>query len=160
MNFLITGHTSGIGKAIFEKFNGVGLSKSTGFNILNDDITPYLKNCDVFINNAYDNSDPWAQTKLLYKSKHVPKIICIGSNTTDQTKKKPHPYQSAKLALENSCNQLFYLGYNITLIKLGYVNTPRVSKITDKKMEATYVANLIEWILQQPYRVKEISIQS
>ena len=33
MNFLITGHTKGIGKAIYDKFGGKGLSKSTGFDI-------------------------------------------------------------------------------------------------------------------------------
>jgi len=157
--FVITGHTSGIGKAIFDKFGGVGLSRATLFDISKHDIKSYLKDCDVFVNNAYDNQHPWAQTKMLYQAKESRQIV-IGSNTTDQSKNKPHPYQSAKLALENSCNQLFYLGYNITLIKLGYVDTPRVSKITDKKMDATYVANLIEWILQQPYKIKEISIQS
>ena len=31
--FVITGHTSGIGKAIFDKFGGVGLSRATLFDI-------------------------------------------------------------------------------------------------------------------------------
>ena len=157
MKFLITGHTSGIGKAIFDKFGGIGLSRQTLFDISKHDIKPYLKDCDIFINNAFSDQNPWAQTNLVYEAKEIKQIV-IGSNTTDQTKHKPHPYQSAKLALENSCNQLFYLGHDITLIKLGWVDTPRTKEVIDKKIDVDYVVNLIEWILKQPYRIKEITV--
>jgi hypothetical protein len=160
MNFLTTGHTKGIGKAIYNKFGGVGLSKSTGFDISFDDITPYFQNTDVFVNNAFDDKNPWSQTKLLYESLSVKKIFCIGSNSTDQSKNWPHPYQSAKLALENSCNQLFYQGHDITLIKLGWVNTERakIAKPEESKIECEYVADVIDWIIKQKHRIKEITI--
>ena len=38
---VITGHTSGIGKALYKKYGGIGLSKTTGFDISKDDIEPY-----------------------------------------------------------------------------------------------------------------------
>ena len=73
MNFLITGHTKGIGKAIYDKFGGKGLSKSTGFDISKDSIKYHLQDVDVFVNNAYDNNNPWAQTKILYETLQVKK---------------------------------------------------------------------------------------
>ena len=33
MNILLTGHSRGIGKWIFEEFNSIGCSKSTGYDI-------------------------------------------------------------------------------------------------------------------------------
>ena len=91
----------------------------------------------------------------------IKKIFCIGSNTTDQTKNFPHPYQSAKLALENSCNQLFYQGYDITLLKLGWVDTERTldkNNIIVDKINTDYVADVIDWVLKQKYKIKEITI--
>ena len=154
--FLITGHTSGIGKAIYERFGGIGLSKSCGFDIGSDSITPFIDDCDVFVNNAFSTKDPWAQTDLVYQGKDKRQIV-IGSNTTDQTKNFPHPYQSAKIALENACNQLFYQGYDLTLLKPGYVDTPSVSSVKDRKMTTHNIIEVIEWVLLQEFRIKDIT---
>ena len=65
----ITGHTRGIGKALFDKFQSeghevVGFSKSTGYDISKDAarVITESRSCDVFINNAYHST---AQTALL-----------------------------------------------------------------------------------------------
>jgi len=67
----ITGHTRGIGKAIFNKFlrhnhTVIGFSKSNGYDIsdtlIQTKILSECKNFDIFINNAYY---PTAQLKLL-----------------------------------------------------------------------------------------------
>ena len=166
MNFLTTGHTSGIGKAIYNHFGGKGLSRSTGFDITKNNILPHLDGIDVFVNNAYSRVVPLAQTKILYKSLSVPKIICIGSNATVKTTKKynpddkqlPNTYEYAKLALENSCDHLFYQNYDITLIKPGYVDTPVVEYITKSKLSTNDIIETVEWILFQSFRVKEITI--
>ena len=52
----ITGHTSGLGAALFERFSVsddvVGLSRSNGFDIRDiNGICERVKDCDVFINN-------------------------------------------------------------------------------------------------------------
>ena len=160
MKFLITGHTRGIGKAIYSKFGGIGLSKSTGFDISQDDITPYLKNCDVFVNNAYDQRNPWSQVKLIYQAKTTPKQIVIGSVASDFAKwnNRALDYSSLKLSLEASCFQLFNQGLDITLIKPGDVDTDAVADLEVEKIEPDYIANLIEWILKQPHRIKEITV--
>lgn len=65
MRVAITGHTSGIGKALYQHFknNGsevFGFSRSTGFDISKqldrDQILDVVWNCDVFINNAYHST--------------------------------------------------------------------------------------------------------
>ena len=67
----ITGHTSGIGKGLYEHFisNGCdvkGFSKDTGFDISNklnqDLIIGFTKECELFINNAYHH---YAQVELI-----------------------------------------------------------------------------------------------
>lgn len=56
--YAITGHTNGIGAALYSKLspNAIGFSKSTGYDITQRDIREKIlhevDNCDVFINNA------------------------------------------------------------------------------------------------------------
>lgn len=60
MRCVITGHTSGLGKAIFDHFcakgwDVVGVSKSTGYPIPEkiDDIVELANECDLFVNCSY-----------------------------------------------------------------------------------------------------------
>lgn len=58
MKYAITGHTYGIGEALYNKLspNAIGFSKSTGYDITQRDIRKKIikevYDCDVFINNA------------------------------------------------------------------------------------------------------------
>jgi hypothetical protein len=159
VKLVITGHTSGIGRKIYNHYGGIGLSKSTGFDISIDDIVPHLQSADIFINNAYDKNNPWAQTDILYKSVNkCNRIICIGSNTTDEQKDWIHPYQAAKQALETACNQLFYQGHNITLIKFGLVDTPMVESINAKKIGTEDVITYLQFIINSPYKIPSITV--
>lgn len=161
MNFLITGHTKGIGKAIYDKFGGKGLSKSTGFDISFNDITPYLKNIDVFVNNAYDLNNFWSQVELIYKAADVKKQFVIGSIASDFAlcrSDKALEYTTLKEAVKAASFQLFCQGKDITLIRPGYVDTPAVKDVTCAKIEPEYIADIIGWILKQPYRIKEFAL--
>lgn len=71
MLIAITGHTKGIGKALYEHLNIlgyqiVGFSRAKGFDIgsktIRDKILPTIKRSDIFINNAYHET---GQTELL-----------------------------------------------------------------------------------------------
>jgi len=87
---IITGHTRGIGKALYDKFkkeghNTIGVSASTGFDIGNtikqQEILEMATECNIFVNNAYH---PTGQIELLSsiieKWKGLDKmIINIGS---------------------------------------------------------------------------------
>lgn len=155
INFVITGHTSGIGKAIFDKFGGIGLSRSTGFNILTDSIISHITPDTIFINNAFDILDPYAQIRLLYESYQVAKqVICIGSNT-------PYSgiYKTSKDALSVACTDLFYAGYNVTNLRFGKVDTPFQDSYHGSKISTQTVVNTIDYILNTPERIQDISIR-
>jgi len=140
MKFYITGIRRGLGKALSEKYNTV------------DD----LKDCDVFINCKHDG---FSQVNLLYEaSKLNKKIINIGSNSSDGIKKYSHLYAIEKTALEKANEQLFYQNIDTTIVKFGYFDSPRVAHIEDKKMSIDYCVSIIEWILNQPHRIKDITI--
>ena len=140
MKFYITGTRRGLGKALKDKFGCVDT----------------LEECDVFINCKHDG---FKQVELLYDAAALDlKIINIGSNSPDQNKSKPHIYQIEKGALDKANNQLFYQGVNTTIIRFGYFDSPRVEHIQNKKMSIDYCISIIEWVLKQEHRVKELTV--
>lgn len=140
MTYYITGNRRGLGKAL------VGIYGNCGS----------LEQCDVFINCKHDGFD---QVDLLYKAAAMNKrIINIGSNSPDQSKYEPHIYQVQKAALDKANEQLFYQGVATTIVRFGYFDSPRVELVKDKKMSIEYCCEVIDWILQQPYKVKDITV--
>ena len=66
MKILVTGHTSGIGKHLYENLDGdiIGASRSNDKPIKK--ISEWFdESCDAFINNAYDDDNPTAQSDAL-----------------------------------------------------------------------------------------------
>ena len=140
MKYYITGTRRGLGMALKEKYETV------------DD----LKNCDIFINCKHDGFN---QVNLLYEAAKLDiKIINISSNSGDGNKKTPWIYAVEKTAIDKANEQLFYQGIDTTSIRFGYFDSPRVSHVNDKKMSIEYCVNIIDWIIKQPHRVKEITI--
>ena len=117
-----------------------------------------LEECDVFINCKHDG---FKQVELLYEAAELNKrIINIGSNSPDESKSFPHPYQIEKFALDKANEQLFYQGINTTIIRFGYFDSPRVQDVDAKKMSIDYCCSVINWVLNQPHRVKDITVCS
>jgi hypothetical protein len=140
MKFYITGTRRGLGKALQEFLPTVNT----------------LEECDVFINCKHNGFE---QVELLYKAAELKKkIINIGSNSPDQDKDKPHIYQIEKAALDKANHQLFYQGVDTSIVRFGYFDSERVSHIDAPKIELDYVIEIILWVLQQPHRVKEITV--
>jgi len=140
MKFYITGTRRGLGKMLREKYNTVDS----------------LQDCDVFINCKHDGFE---QVKLLYQAAELNKrIINIGSNSPDETKKVKHIYAVEKSALDKANHQLFYQGINTTIVRFGYFDSPRVARIDKKKMSIEYCISVIDWVLNQPHRVKEVTV--
>jgi hypothetical protein len=137
--FHITGTRRGLGKSLLDKYGNCS-----------------FEDCDIFINCKHDG---FRQVELLYKAASAnKKIINIGSNSPDETKKIPHTYAVEKFALDKANEQLFYQGVDTTILRFGYFDTPRVEHVNAKKMSLEYVVGVIEWVLQQPHRVKEITV--
>ena len=117
-----------------------------------------LEECEVFINCKHDG---FKQVELLYEAAELNKrIINIGSNSPDESKSFPHPYQIEKFALDKANEQLFYQGINTTIIRFGYFDSPRVQDVDAKKMSIDYCCSVINWVLNQPHRVKDITVCS
>lgn len=138
--FFITGTRRGLGKALLEKYQTVDT----------------LEDCDIFINCKHNGFE---QVELLYKAANLNKrIINIGSNSPDQDKNKPHIYAVEKAALDKANSQLFYQGVNTSIIRFGYFNSERVAHIYKPKMSIEYCINVIDWVINQPHRVKDITV--
>lgn len=81
---LITGHTSGLGKFLYEQFNSlnwevIGVSSGNGYKLPEkmDEVIQLIEGCDLFINNSFASG---CQVQLLELSKFkVPKIVVCGS---------------------------------------------------------------------------------
>ena len=95
----------------------------------------------------------------MYEAANMGKrIINIGSISSDGIKTKPHIYAVEKAALDKANEQLFYQGVNTCVVRFGYIDTPRVEKVSAEKMSVDYACSIIFWILKQPHRIKEITI--
>ena len=142
MKFYITGTRRGLGKALSEKYN----------------IVDNLNEADVFINCKHDG---FSQVDLLYKAAELnKKIINIGSAASDWTKgyKDNFKYGIEKKTLREVNDQLFWQGIDTCIINYGLFDTPRVEHTDKKKMSVDYCISIIDWVLEQKHRVKEITI--
>jgi len=140
MKFFITGTRRGLGKALEEKYGNCGS----------------LEECDVFINCKHIGFD---QVYSLYEAADLNKrIINISSNSGDGIKNKPHVYAIEKNALDKANEQLYYQGIDTTSVRFGWIDTPRVQGVEEQKMSVEYCISVIDWILQQPHKIKEITI--
>ena len=140
MKFYITGTRRGLGKALAEKYGNCDS----------------LEDCDIFINCKHNEFD---QIRLLYKAAELKKrIINISSNTSDTPKRFMHVYSVEKAALDKANEQLFYLGHNTTSIRFGFFDSPRVDYLPFPKMSIEYCVSVIDWIINQQHRVKDITV--
>ena len=136
----VTGKRRGLGKALSKFY----------------DTVDNIEDCDIFINCKHDG---FSQVELLYKAAEMGKrIINIGSNSPDGIKSQPHQYAVEKAALDKANEQLFYQGVDTTVVRFGYFDSPRVEHITAPKMSLKDCVDVIDWIIKQPNRVKDITI--
>lgn len=140
MKFFVTGSRRGLGKALAEKYGNCAS----------------LEECDIFINCKHDG---FSQVDLLFEAADLEKtIINISSNSGDGNKTFIHKYAIEKAALDKANDQLFYLGVKTTNVRFGFFDSPSVEQYNFKKMSIDYCVSVIDWILQQPYRVKDITV--
>jgi hypothetical protein len=125
MKIAITGHTSGLGKAIYSHFNNIGheiigLSRSNGFNISEhlQEITDIVKTCDLFFNNAHDGIAQCDLIKTLFKDTM---IVTSGSMGADYWQ-SGNPYYVAKFQIEKTHKDYRrQTSMAMLLLKMGYL---------------------------------------
>lgn len=121
---IITGHTSGIGKAIYDKFKEiscreiVGMSRSNGYDIDKDfdKIVEEASGCELFINNAYRDGQ---QLKLLEALKDkVDMMVVMGSVSRFYPELIPTDYVKDKQDLAEACRMVSLNPNGIPLLHL------------------------------------------
>ena len=150
MKVAITGHTSGLGREIYNHFVSLGhevtgLSRSNGFSIpeKTDDIINIAKSCDIFFNNAHVGTSQADFIKKLFRSTMIVTSGSMGADyweTGDQYyKDKFHIEKTHKVCKE-------FTKIPMLLLKMGYLEnyTDRIS------IPYVQVINAIDFWLQNP----------
>jgi len=157
LKVVVTGHTSGIGKSIYEYFsNGnevLGFSRSNGYDIsLEHDryrIAEQSISADVFVNNAYNNYDDSQKMMLeliLEKWKNTDKMII---NLSSRYTSKDTTYCKSKADLDIFCKQHAYDSVYILNLQPGLTDTPRVINSKSKiKMHTNDVVTVIDFAIK------------
>jgi len=163
MKYAITGHTQGIGLALFNTVeNAIGFSTSNGYDItLKKDrkrIIEQSSECNIFINNAHSH---YGQVDMLLDLFAAWKdqdklVINIGSRIAEDTtclKNYEHllEYQIQKKALKVLHYDLVKLDVKLQFkyVWFGYVGTERILKKYPQITQDQYISveNAVEMIL-------------
>ena len=148
MKVAVTGHYSGLGKELFELFpNSIGFDLENGFDIKNLDhlnnIVYQAKDCDVFINNAYNNIGQINLLQLFFdiwrydSSKTIVTIGSIASDFVNLNYDEFGLYPAHKKALEMSCEILNNTDKNCKVLFF------KLDKIVDYKKIANSIKDVI-----------------
>lgn len=177
MKIAITGHSKGIGRALYDKLanNHIveGYSRSNGYDISTKQniIIRSAKDCDVFINNAYKG---YKQVDLLnaffemWKYNPDKTIVNISSlSKYPGLSSNISGYSAQKAALSHQAFLLmFKTDRKCRMINVnpGYVRTDMVSHVSEDTPMLTpdEVAECIVWAIQQPQHIEigELSLWS
>lgn len=160
MRCVVTGHTSGVGKAIHEylKDSGhevIGMSRSNGYDITTDQdkIEDIAKGCDLFVNCAHAGT---AQLELLNRlCRKVKSMIVVGSVAADWAHVWK-TYGQDKLELEKRCREISVIDdptiANIFYLKLSFCENAQWPDNLDSKYKTTFdeITRVIELWLEIP----------
>ena len=155
MKLAITGHTSGLGLAIYNHFKNdyqvFGFSKSNGFNIKDPNsrkkILDISQDFDIFVNNAYNNFDNSQLLLLeeifeLWKGKNRIIVNISSRYTTDM-----NLYCTTKKEQDIFCEKNLYNLPKIINLKPGLIDTPRVQGQKGKKLSTDQVLSTLDFAL-------------
>jgi len=164
MKAIITGHTRGIGLALYnyflnQNYDVIGASRSNGYNISipldREKILHLAKDADVFVNNAYSNDG--SQFSLLKKIHQLwkgtnKKIINISTRYTNGK----DIYCIHKKYIDDFCAEQVYNKPFILNVKPGLTDTDRVKNINNAKMDTDQLVDIIDWALKQNLLIHSI----
>jgi len=145
MKCIVTGHTNGIGKSIYNHFISKGfevkgMSRSNGYDINNDfdKIIDQANQCDIFVNCACSKNGQLNLLNSLYTQ--VGNMIVLGSVSADYSRLDIE-YEN-KLQLENQCKKLSKNSdknvCNILYLKLSFCENATLPIKVDSKYITTF----------------------
>jgi hypothetical protein len=172
---IITGHTQGIGNAIYKYFSKdptntvLGFSKSTGFNIQNpanrEHIIKMSQDADIFVNNAFPYFEPDDSQLILLRNifyawagqnKTIINISSIAPAAPVQT-----TYSLIKQGLDDFCfSKTFQLPHIINL-KPNYIMVETLKKEIGNRphMTTDHLVEVLDFCLNGPVKVKTITFE-
>lgn len=164
MKVAITGHTQGLGQALFRHFNSydvIGFSRNNGYNIADpisrSKILEQLVDVDIFINNAYNNYDD-SQLQLLMGVYDLWKdldrvIINISSRYTTGVEK----YCKDKEQQDLFCKSKEFFLPHIINLKPGLFDTARVKNIQGKRLSVHDIIDIVDFALNSRCKIHTMS---
>lgn len=168
MKIAITGHTKGIGKALFDllstDYECLGFSRSTGYNIsAPGKILQKSTHADIFINNAYHETDQELLFELLLKNwkEDTSKTIVNINSRAHYSSVGASTYSDSKISLwESSRKYLTNRKCRIINVSPGYVDTDMVAHQRGKvnMITAKQCAEYIKWAIEQPIEIYELAL--
>jgi hypothetical protein len=160
MKIAITGHTSGIGKGMYDHFLNqnhevFGLSRSNGYDISKniEDIIKVSSGCDLFINNAY-SGDSQLKLLMLLKDK-VNNIVVCGSSSRNYLNIINNEYSKNKQNLAEVCRLLSLKegGPNILHLDITFIHNSEFDVDTigsDYGVTIREIVNVVDFWLGNP----------
>ena len=172
MKIAITGHTSGLGKALYDllspKNEMICYSRTNGYNIERffDVIVDKSVDCDVFINNAYSGTKQLEIFERLFRhwGKDINKtIINIGSRakyTNYVTVSSPYA-KNKKTFFDTAINYAFNHGSSNERCRIININPGKIHNV-ENQISFMDVAKVIEFALSLPNYIEmgEIGVWS
>lgn len=169
MKVAITGHTSGIGKALYDMYSEenevIGFSRSNGYDIskirIVNQIVQESLDCDVFINNAYYSLSQvnilnnlwhfWSRdkSKTIVNISSLSKYPGISGNQSG--------YSAHKAALSHQAFLLMFKGNRkcrMINVNPGWVDTPMTEGNTANMLTATECAEQIAHAINLPQHIE------
>jgi len=162
MKMVITGHTYGIGKALYDSFKSVewevvGLSRSNGYDIDADfdRVVEAATGADLFINNAYRDRQ---QTRLVHALKNkVGKMIVMGSVSRHYPELIHTDYVHDKQELAEACrlisidpNGIDILHLDLSFIEQSTPNDDPTAFSSDYVIKFDEILNAVDFWMTNP----------
>jgi NAD(P)-dependent dehydrogenase (short-subunit alcohol dehydrogenase family) len=170
---IVTGHTKGIGQAIYNYFLSdpdntvVGCSRTNGFDIFDSvkrtEIVALAKDADIFVNNAYSLFDD-SQTLLLEElvwawhgqDKTIINISSIADVSTNLLKEYPQ-YTKTKTKLDQFCTSRIFNRPHIINLKPGSVQTDKNKTNVINAMTLDQLVDVVDFCVKSPLRITTLT---
>lgn len=169
---MVTGHTYGVGGAIYKwaeakGWEARGFSRTTGHDLMDanarEQVIAAALDADIFVNCAHAE---FGQVDLAYKwfvQNHwnPDKVMfTIGSRSSDGIRYDYHPYSIQKVALDAAVKQLQTCPHVCRMIHLrfGYIDVPHLEKLKVNKLPLQAVTDVLEYALNSPYYIREMLV--
>lgn len=168
MKIAITGHSRGIGKGLCDALGNkghmvLGFSRSNGYNTNEENdrqrILDAVKECDIFINNAYPGqAEMFEKIFQLWRDDYNKTIVNIGSLLKYKEFVTPNDYTVMKWNLYKSTLKPIFKrekSCRLMCFNPGYVDTDMIKSNKDaKKMTVEECVTIMCWAIEQPQHIE------